>query len=34
TVNPHVSVDAGWYLAQTGGSSDARFGYLQTVLQW
>ena len=25
---------AGRYLAQTGGASDARFGYAQTVLQW
>jgi hypothetical protein len=37
----HVSIDAGAsyfaagpYLAATGGASDARFGYIQTVLQW
>ena len=41
TLNARVSADCGFsyfstgrYLAQTGGASDARFAYVQTVLQW
>jgi hypothetical protein len=41
TVNARLTFDlgfsyfaAGRYLAQTGGASDARFGYAQTVYQW
>ena len=41
TLNAHVALDAGWsffatgrYLTQTGGASNATFGYVQSVFQW
>ena len=40
-LNARVAFDFGWswfaagrYLEQTGGASDARFAYAQTVFQW